>query len=186
MNLYVRYFDQDALAHSVEEVGDFLSSIPEIQVTSELLADIQDYADSSMPYPKRYKIRPRVYFILIKTAAETMEEFKEHKRDLPQKVEIPQGDRKEMKVNRLLEMESGWYRGEIIFKRVMLIPGTNKFQYQDTRFSAFVKAECGQHCYDRIVDHLKNRQDVDLRSQFPSAKGSNFSFEYLGKELSPN
>ena len=35
-------------------------------------------------------------------------------------------------------------------------------------------------CYERIVEHLRNRQDVDMRSQFPSAKGRNFSFVYLG------
>jgi len=36
----------------------------------------------------------------------------------------------------------------------------------------------GQDCYNRIVDHLSQR--VDSRSQFPSAKGKNFKFTYLG------
>jgi len=34
-------------------------------------------------------------------------------------------------------------------------------------------------CYQRIVDYLRER--VDDRSQFPSAKGKNFKFRYLGK-----
>jgi len=33
-------------------------------------------------------------------------------------------------------------------------------------------------CYNRIVEHLRER--VDPRSQFPSAKGKNFKFKYLG------
>ena len=36
----------------------------------------------------------------------------------------------------------------------------------------------GIDCYNRIVDHLRER--VDGRSQFPSAKGKNFRFKYLG------
>ena len=33
-------------------------------------------------------------------------------------------------------------------------------------------------CYDRIIDYLIGR--VDKRSQFPSAKGKNFQFHFLG------
>jgi hypothetical protein len=61
---------------------------------------------------------------------------------------------------------------------VLLVPGTGKFQYRDTRFVARVKAESGIDCYNRIVEHLQER--VDERSQFPSAKGKNFKFTYLG------
>jgi hypothetical protein len=43
---------------------------------------------------------------------------------------------------------------------------------------AQVRAISGIDCYNRIVEHL--RQRVDERSQFPSAKGKNFSFRYLG------
>ena len=42
-----------------------------------LEADIRDYVASDVAYPKRYKIRPRVYFIIIKTEAATMQDFKE-------------------------------------------------------------------------------------------------------------
>jgi hypothetical protein len=61
-----------------------------------------------------------------------------------------------------------------------MVPGTGKFQYRDTHFVAQVKAVSGLDCYNRIVDHL--RQRVDDRSQFPSAKGKNFKFKYLGME----
>ncbi len=185
-NLYVRYFDRDMLALSVEEVIDFLSTIPDIRITSELVSEVRAYAESDIPYPKRYKVRPRVYFILIKTNATTMAEFKANRRaGAPAAAENETPTKKEIKTTQLAIENPGWYRGTITFKRVIQIPGTMKFQYQDTRFSAYVKAMSGQDCYNRIVHHLKNRQDVDLRSQFPSARGINFSFNYMGAELPP-
>ena len=180
MNIYARYFDQDILVHSIDELIDFLSSIPDIQVTQDLVDDISNYLEGDMPYPKRYKIRPRVYFILIKTTADTLEEFKANKKqNTTPSAENEVPNKKEIRTNLLLEEKLGWYKGTITFKRVILIPGTNKFQYQDTTFTALAKAESGQECYNRIIDHLKNRQDVDLRSQFPSAKGNNFEFKYI-------
>ena len=80
---------------------------------------------------------------------------------------------------RLNELRPGWYEGMIDFKRVLMVPGTGKFQYRDTQFIANVKAESGLDCYNRIVDYLRDR--VDDRSQFPSAKGKNFKFRYLGR-----
>jgi hypothetical protein len=80
---------------------------------------------------------------------------------------------------RLNEECEGWYEGILEFKRVLLVPGTGKFQYRDTQFAARVKAMSGMDCYQRIVEHLRER--VDERSQFPSAKGKNFKFRYLGR-----
>ena len=144
----------------------------------ELEADIRDYVASDVFYPKRYKIHPRVYFIIIKTEAATMQDFKEKKA-----VHVTDEDsaikRVSPVVNRLNEIRPGWYEGALDFKRVLLIPGTGKFQYRDTQFVARVKAASGLDCYERIVDYLRDR--VDERSQFPSAKGKNFRFTYLGK-----
>ena len=89
----------------------------------------------------------------------------------------------EAKQAELAEEKKGWYEGSIMFKRVIPIQGTGKFQYRDTLFVARCKANSAIHCYERIVQHLRNRQDVDLRSQFPSAKGKNFSYKYLGEQL---
>ncbi|MBQ9179158.1 MAG: hypothetical protein IJ140_09320, partial [Prevotella sp.] len=72
----------------------------------------------------------------------------------------------------------GWYEGSLNFKRVVLIPATGKFEYRDTHFVAQCKANSGIDCYNRIVDYLNQR--VDSRSQFPSAKGKNFRFQFLG------
>ena len=69
MNLYIRYFDKETLVYSAEEALDFLRSIPEINVDAAMEKDVRDYANSDVCFPKRYKVRPRVYFIMIKTTA---------------------------------------------------------------------------------------------------------------------
>ncbi len=176
MNLYLRYFDREILVSNVDDAIAFLADIEEIGMNPVLEKDIRDYANGNVFYPKRYKVRPRVYFIVIKTEAATMQDFKEKKAvhtgaALAEKPMTPT-------VARLNEERYGWYEGTIDFKRVLLVPGTGKFQYRDTRFVACCKAESGLDCYNRIVDHLSQR--VDPRSQFPSAKGKNFHFRFLG------
>ena len=176
MNLYLRYFDQEVLVKNADEAIAFLADIDEIGMNPMLERDVREYVESSVMYPKRYKIRPRVYFIIIKTEAETMEDFKEKKAVRPVaalvKPEPPV-------LVRLNEERFGWYEGALDFKRVSVVPGPGKFQYRDTHFVACCKAVSGMDCYNRIVDHLSQR--VDPRSQFPSAKGKNFKFTYLGQ-----
>ena len=178
MNLYIRYFDKETFVSSVDDAISFLSGISEIGMNRELEADIREYAASDVCYPKRYKVRPRVYFIIIKTSAACMQDFKD-KKALRM---APSADRHDMQAvspaNRLIEECPGWYEGSLDFKRVVLVPETGKHEYRDTHFVANVKANSGMDCYERIVEHLKER--VDSRSQFPSAKGKNFQFRYLG------
>ena len=177
MNLYLRYFDRETLVSTVDEAIDFLQTIGDIEMTPMLEQDIREYVASDVFYPKRYKIHPRVYFIIIKTDAATMQDFKDKK---AVHAEGGQGLKPTAPaLARLNEIRPGWYEGAIDFKRVTQIPGTGKFQYRDTQFVACVKASSGMECYERIVDHLRER--VDDRSQFPAAKGKSFKFTYLGK-----
>ena len=178
MNLYLRYFDQETLVNNVDEAIDFLSGISEVGMNPVLESDIRDYVASDVFYPKRYKVRPRVYFIIIKTEAKTMQDFKEKKAVRPVADENGKERGVVPAVARLNEVKPGWYEGSIDFKRVVLIPATGKYEYRDTHYEAICKAASGQECYERIVDYLKSR--VDSRSQFPSAKGKNFRFTYLG------
>ena len=182
MNLYLRYFDKETLAHNVDEALAFLRSIPEIGMNSNIESDIRDYVASDVFYPKRYKVRQRVYFIIIKTTAATMLDFKQKKalHSSPQQNMLG-GDKRELPstvMMRLNEERPGWYEGSLDFKRVVMIPSTGKHEYRDTHFVVQCKAMSGMGCYNRIVDHLRGR--VDNRSQFPSAKGKNFHFKYLG------
>ena len=174
MNLYIRYFDREVLVNQVDDAIDFLASIDEIGMNRELEQDIRDYAASDVMYPKRYKIRPRIYFIIIKTEAATMQDFKD-KRAISERQAAKSVTPAVLRLN---EECFGWYEGTMDFKRVQMVPGTGKFQYRDTHFVACCKAVSGLDCYNRIVDHLSQR--VDSRSQFPSAKGKNFKFRFLG------
>ena len=177
MNLYLRYFDSEILVSNVDDAIAFLANIDEIGMNPMLEKDIREYAESDVLYPKRYKIRPRVYFIIIKTEAATMQDFKDKKAVRSEESQSCKGA--VPAVVKLNEERFGWYEGVIDFKRVQLVPGTGKFQYRDTHFVARCKAVSGLDCYNRIVDHLSQR--VDSRSQFPSAKGKNFKFQYLGQ-----
>lgn len=179
MNLYLRYFDKETLAHSVEEAVCFLRSIREINVTPELENDIRIYAKSDVFYPKRYKLRPRVYFIIIKTEAATMLDFKQKKALRPS----PAAQKSQEHTNTnpyeyLYQERYGWYEGELNFKRVVMIRETGKHEYRDTRFVVRCKAVSGAECYQRMIENLRLR--VDPRSQFPSIKGDNFKFRFLG------
>lgn len=174
MNLYIRYFNNETLVHSADEAIDFLCSIPEIEMTPDLEHDIRSYASSDMFFPKRYKVRPRVYFIVIKTSATTLADFKA-KKALRGAGQDKGGNPALAELN---ANKPGWYEGTIDFKRVVLVPGTGKHEYRDTHFVARCKAMSAIDCYNRIVDYLRSR--VDNRSQFPSAKGKNFHYRYLG------
>jgi hypothetical protein len=81
---------------------------------------------------------------------------------------------------RLTDEMPGWYEGTMCFKRVVRNNATGKFNYIDTTFVARVKAHSPMECYERIIDHLRTRSDVDQRSQYPSVKGKNFRYTYLG------
>ncbi len=184
MNYYIRYFNDEVLVHTVEEALAFIRTIPGLAVTPQFESDFRQYAESSMPYPKRYKVRARVYFIVIKTTAATIEEFKQHGKNAEQPAEEVQDTpmiryREQVKM-RLADERPGWYEGMITFKRVVPARQTGKFDYCDTTFTARVKAHSAQECYDRIITYLQERNDIDRRSQFPSAKGKNFQFKYLG------
>jgi len=160
-------------------------SIQEIHVTQQLINDVQAYVESDIPYPKRYKIRPRVYFILIKSNAETMEEFRANNRKKANgEMGGAEQDEKDERMKQLTEEQFGWYRCTLAFKRVIQIPETLKYEYQDNEFAAFIKGSCPMECYNRAVDYLQARQDIDPRSQYPSAKNSSFTFQYIGDTLS--
>ena len=182
MNLYIRYFNDETVAHNLDEALDFLRSLElsEFVIDDEFIDDLSQFAQSPISYPKRYKVHSHVYFIVIKTEAETLEEFKLNRNKMESESDNSVMDVKKLRANTLNEEIPGWYEGTLNFKRVIAIPGTNKYQYKDTRFRAMCKAESPMDCYERIVEYLRNRHDVDMRSQFPSAKGRNFTFTYLG------
>lgn len=189
MNFYLRYFDDEVLVYSADEAIDFLYSIPDIGMTPRMEDDVRAYLASDQAYPKRYKVRPHIYFIIIKTIAATMEDFKQKKALRGAATALasgePQDHANEPHDNdgglipvHLSQQVQGWYEGCLDFKRVLMIPATGKFEYRDTHFVVRCKANSGLDCYNRMVDYLRER--VDGRSQFPSPRGKSFYFKYLG------
>lgn len=174
-HLYLRFFDSEIVVDNVDAAIDFLRSMPDIVVDDFLERDLRSYFESKMPYPKRYKVRQRVYFIVIKTNATTLEEFKSKAN-----MNAEQAEKKSQKALSFDVFQPGWYDVNLTFKRVVVHPVTQKCTYFDTDFRVRMKGESVQDCYDHVLDHLRNRHDVDPRSQFPSIKGKNFQARYIG------
>ena len=187
MNLYVRYFDHEYLAKSVDDALEFLSSIPEIKLESNAASRITTFLNSSNLYPFRLKVSYSNYVLFLKTEAENLEQFKEEealrKEQMIDRVST-MAERKKSIIDALNEENIGWWEAGLTFKRVLIIPETGKCKYVDTPFRARLKAVSAIDAYNRIVDHLKSRPEVDPRSQFPSAKSEKFEYQFIGEDES--
>ncbi len=204
MNLYIRYFSHEMLATNMSEASDFLTSISEININITDLNRVQAFWESNNSYPFRLKVSFSNYVLFLKTEAKDLPEFKylEQQNKAVAKQGGGSGNNTARKSSanmdgaesspamqekkRMMEIlntpQEGWYEATMMFKRVVQMPSTNKCQYRDTRFRVRLKATSGLDCYNRIIEHMRNRQDVDQRSQFPSAKSSNFHYTFLGNE----
>ena len=189
MNLYVRYFDHETLAYNMDDVVAFLNSIGEFKVDNNSIDRILNFVQSDNTYPFRLKVSYSNYVLFLKTEAKDMEEFKalEQQRKEQRAAEhMTMAEKKKMQQDMLNEEHVGWYEASLLFKRVVQHPETGKCQYVDTVFRVRLKAQSAMDCYNRIIEHLQNRQDVDPRSQFPSVKSSNFEYKFLESETTVN
>ncbi len=175
MNIYLRYFNDETLVHTLPEATEFLAGQTDFELTDDHIDSISTYLASNTTDAKHVKVNEKNYFIVIKTSAETMEEFKERQQ------QRTSGTNDKEAASRLQSEERpGWYHVTMAFKRVMPIGETGKSQYVDTEFEVKLKAHTIEDAYRRVVDHLRTRSDVDPRSQFPSIKGKNFKAQFLG------
>lgn len=185
MNLYIRYFDHEFLAKTVDEAISFVTSIDEIKLESNAAVRISTFLNSSNLYPFRLKVSYSNYVLFLKTEAETLEQFKEEeaiRKEQKSDRICTMADRKKSIIDALNEEKIGWWDACLLFKRVITMPETGKCKYADTRFRVKLKANSAMDAYNRIIAHLQNRADVDTRSQFPSAKSANFEYTYLGED----
>ena len=60
---------------------------------------------------------------------------------------------------------------------------TAAIQYQDSAITAYINSNSPLGCYNRLTEYIKGRQDIDPRSQIPSAKSDSFQFEYIGTNV---
>lgn len=187
MNLYVRYFDHEAVATSIDEAMAFLQTIEEIKLENNTASRISTFLNSSNLFPFRLKVSYSNYVLFLKTEAETLEQFKEEEaKRKEQKAErvSTMAERKKTILDALNEEKIGWWDAVLTFKRVITMPETGKCKYIDTRFHVRLRALSAMDAYNRVIKHLQGRTDVDPRSQFPSAKSDKFEYTYLGNEAS--
>ena len=169
MNLYIRFFEEETLVYSVDEAMAFLSSLEDVEVNEGTRLELEKFMSSSAMYPKHIKVSQRSFFIAIKTTAASMEEFKA--KGAGQKA--PEKAAQKEAVANFGKAQPGWYEAKIC--------ETQKSQYFDTPFVCKLWANSVQDCYDKVLDHLRSRQDIDPRSQFPSIKSANFEYSFLGE-----
>ena len=186
MNLYLRYFSEETLVHSVDEAVNFLTSLSDFRVDENMINDLRQFAESSVSYPKRYKIRPRVYFIVIKTTANTMEEFKANNKknatatDSTNEAAAPHKNDKQAE---LAEEKKGWYEGSIMFKRVIPIPrhfvrGTLQSQQRNTLLRTYCSA-FAQPAGRRLAQPVSFGQREKLFLQIPRRTTSRITREIV-------
>lgn len=182
MNIYIRYFDDEALCHNMLEIREYLDSIAEIEVTPKMLDEIAAYAESDILFPKRYKVTSRNYFIMIKTELESLADFHANAKEKRDSTSEAPG-----RSNSVYDqVHEGWYQCEKRFKRVVPVSiegETPKYEYIETSIEALVYGATPRECHDLLVEHLKEREDLDARCQYPSLKESNFLYEYKGATL---
>lgn len=207
MNYYIRFFDKDVLVSSYEEAYDFLASIPQIKMDDVRGEILKKFIEGPSKFPLRLKVTPKVYALVLKTEETNIEKLRggnNNETHHPSASEIPADDfrrpvdlavppidewkrRTYDRVMQLNDEVPGIYEGSLVFKRVVPIEENSmKVCYKDTRFAARMRATSGIDCYNQIVEHLKGRQDVDPRSQYPSAKSNKFDFKLLQREEAGN
>lgn len=195
MNLYIRFFKDEVLAHSVDEAVDFLSGLDlgDFKLDDDFRAGLETFMNTENVYPKRYKVRQNIYFTVIRTDKETLEDFTAGHESPRQEGSVlnkslfdDEGEspaKRRARLNKIYDVQPGWYDMTLTFKRVLSIPGTGKFQYRDDSIRVCCTAKSGIDCYNRVIAYLRSREDIDQRSQFPSVKGNNVVYTYLGEEL---
>ncbi len=184
MNLYIRYFNHEALAHDVAEAMAFLVSIGEIRVDKNVEDRVGEFWESENTYPFRLKVNYSNYVLFLKTDADSIDEFhrleQENKAVRTDGKPLSNSERKRVQLEALSTANPGWYEGTVVFKRVVVDPVTNKCRYIDTPFTVRCKAESPMDCYNRIIDHLKSRPELDPRCQYPSVRSSSYTYKFVG------
>ena len=178
MNYYVRYFDSEGVFSTVADLKDFVASIPRINMTDDLAQAIQQFCDDNTNYPRHFRLPNKTTFIIIKTNAQSLEEFKLRGANGGQ---LPQPVRKETPAPTPTydELRPGMYEVTMVFRRAFVNPETGKCHYADDEIVVNMLSQSQRQCYDVLVEYLRGRDDVDSRSQFPGIRSENFKAAIL-------
>lgn len=181
MNYYVRYFDSEGVCPTPQELVEFVSGIPQILMTEELSDAIYKFCEDKTSFPRHFRLPNKNTFIVIKTTASSLEEFKLRGANggvVPVDGAKEEKDRKRASAD---EICPGIYEVNIGFRRAIVNPETHKCSFVEESFVAEMQAQTQRDCYEAVLDYLKNHPDIDSRSQYPSIRSSNFTVKLVGE-----
>lgn len=178
MYYYTRYFDSEGVFESPQLLVEYISSIPQITMTEELSDAVLKFCTDKTSFPRHFRLPNKSTFIVIKTTATSLEEFKTRGANGGNNASEP----KEPKCSVADEIHPGLYDVSMVFRRAIVNPETRKCSFVEETFEAEMLAQSQRQCFDVVMEHLKNHPDVDPRSQYPSIRSSNFSATLLSEQ----
>ncbi len=177
MNYYARYFDSEGVFHTPQALVDFIASIPQIIMTQDLAAAMLKFCEDKTSFPRHFRLPNKHTFIVIKTNASSLDEFK----TIGANGGVLPAEAREARNTAVDELRPGKYRVCITFRRAVVNPETRKCVFVEEPFEVEMLAQSQRQCYDVVMEHLRNHPDLDARSQFPSIRSANFSATLLSE-----
>ncbi|MBQ5643202.1 MAG: hypothetical protein IIV13_05535 [Bacteroidaceae bacterium] len=175
MNYYARYFDSEGVFPTPQALVSFIASIPQILMTEELSEAILKFCAEKTSFPRHFRLPNKSTFIVIKTNAVTLEEFKTRGANGG----VIAVENKELKQTPVDEIRPGRYEVQMVFRRAIVNPETRKCSFVEETFEVEMLAQSQRQCFEVVMEHLKNHPDVDSRSQYPSIRSANFSAKLI-------
>lgn len=175
MNYYARYFDSEGVFPTPQALVSFIASIPQILMTEELSEAILKFCAEKTSFPRHFRLPNKSTFIVIKTNAVTLDEFKTRGANGG----VIAVENKELKQAPVDEIRPGRYEVQMVFRRAIVNPETRKCSFVEETFEVEMLAQSQRQCFEVVMEHLKNHPDVDSRSQYPSIRSANFSAKLI-------
>ena len=175
MNYYARYFDSEGVLPTPQALVSFIASIPQILMTEELSEAILKFCADKTSFPRHFRLPNKSTFIVIKTNAVTLDEFKTRGANGG----VIAVENKELKQAPVDEIRPGRYEVQMVFRRAIVNPETRKCSFVEETFEVEMLAQSQRQCFEVVMEHLKNHPDVDSRSQYPSIRSANFSAKLI-------
>jgi tetratricopeptide (TPR) repeat protein len=194
INVRLRELYKFALANSRDDVNyaldrgyenpllaQFQSSLPVAAVVTNNPEELSDavlkFCTDKTSFPRHFRLPNKNTFIVIKTTATSLEEFKTRGANGGNTTTEP----KEAKTTAADEIHPGLYDVNMTFRRAVVNPETRKCCFVEETFEAEMLAQSQRQCFEVVIEHLKNHPDVDSRSQYPSIRSSNFKAELISE-----
>lgn len=175
MNYYARYFDSEGVFPTPEALVDFIANIPQILMNDELADAILSFCADKTSHPRHFRLPNKNTFIVIKTNATSLDEFKTRGANggtVPSEPKEPSAPKPSLAD----EIKPGKYEVKMVFRRAIVNPETRKCSFVEETFEVEMLAQSQRQCFEVVLEHLKNHPDIDPRSQYPSIRSAaNFS-----------